>query len=96
MGATEDTRVRGSSSQSACGGGAKVARGCRAESGALLVPQCCQVLSSTKQSKAKQIGRQYGGWQVAVVAVAVRCRSFSPKWVVLVKRKRIKRAMSEA
>jgi hypothetical protein len=33
---------------------------------------------------------------VAVVAVAVRCRSFSPKWVVLVKRKRIKRAMSEA
>ena len=60
MGATEDTRARGCSSQSACGGGAKVARGCRAESGALLVPQCCQVLSSTKQSKAKQIGRQYG------------------------------------
>jgi hypothetical protein len=50
-------------------------------------------VSSTKQSRTES----QAVWLVvvAVAAVAVRCRSFSPKWVVLLKRKRIKRAMSE-
>ena len=51
-------------------------------------------MSSTKQSEAES--QAVWPMVVAVAAVAVRCRSFSPKWVVLLKRKRIKRAMSEA
>ena len=79
----------------------------RRRKGRARVPSCVwsffvstAVLSSTVGSTKQSRTESQAVWlmvvAVAVAAVAVRCRSFSPKWVVSLKRKRIKRAMSEA